>query len=71
MMDRPRRYANVEYWNQYADWLEAENEKLRELPYITDEMFEEFGDTCLMTWRKETNRPHWTQTAVDFMAALE
>jgi hypothetical protein len=24
MMDRPKRYANVEYWNKYADWLEGE-----------------------------------------------
>jgi hypothetical protein len=34
MMDRPKRYANVEYWNKYADWLEAENATLREVVHL-------------------------------------
>lgn len=37
------------------------------LPKITPEMFEEFGDTCLMTWH---NGPQWTQTAVDFTCII-
>jgi hypothetical protein len=28
-MDRPKRYANVEYWNKYADWLEAELDRIK------------------------------------------
>jgi hypothetical protein len=40
------------------------------LPYITDSLWEEFNETDLMTWDKQTNRPHWTQTAVDFSCAL-
>ena len=40
------------------------------LPYITDEMYEEFKDTCLMEWDTEINRPNWTQTAVDFCAVI-
>ena len=40
------------------------------LPYITDELYEEFCDTCLISWDKETDRPDWTQTAVDFVAQL-
>ena len=52
--------------------LEAElNEVVKaKLPYITDELWEMFNDTCLMTWDKETSRPNWTQLAVDFVCEL-
>ena len=41
------------------------------LPKITDELWEMFGETQLMTWDKANNRPHWTQDAVDIAAHLE
>lgn len=41
------------------------------LPKITDELWEMFGETQLMTWDRENNRPHWTQDAVDITAYLE
>jgi len=41
------------------------------LPFITPEMWEEFNDTCLITWDQKTGRPDWTQTAVDFCAVVE
>ena len=44
--------------------------KVLSLPYITDEMFDDFGETCLMTWDRVTGRPHWTQDAVDFACLL-
>lgn len=40
------------------------------LPEITDELWEEFNDTCLMTWNKTVNRPDWTQIAVDFACVI-
>lgn len=41
------------------------------LPFITDELWEHFNETSLMTWDTERNRPHWAQDAVDFAACLE
>jgi len=38
------------------------------LPFITDELWEEYNETCLMTWKD--SRPHWTQLAVDFACEL-
>ena len=40
------------------------------LPYITEELFDQFIETGLMAWDKETNRPGWTQEAVDFACCL-
>lgn len=37
------------------------------LPIITPEMWEEFGDTDVMTW---IDGPQWTQIAVDFASML-
>lgn len=37
------------------------------LPKIDDDMWEMFSDTSLMTWDRESNKPHWTQDAVDFV----
>ncbi len=50
--------------------LEREIRRINTLPYITDEMHDALGDTCLMTWDRATNRPHWTQIAVDFCCIL-
>jgi len=41
------------------------------LPIITDEMWDMFSDTDLMTWDRHKDRPDWTQTAVDIAAYLE
>lgn len=55
--------------------LKAKNEILKKsrtrLPYITDGLHDEFGDTCLMTWDRERGRPHWSQIAVDFAAVVQ
>ena len=37
------------------------------LPIITPDLWDQFNDSCLMTWK---DGPHWTQTAVDFCAAI-
>lgn len=41
---------------------------LRFLPKITDELWNQFCETDLMTWDRDRNIPSWTQTAVDFAA---
>lgn len=38
------------------------------LPVVTDEIWEELNETCLLTWKD--GKPHWTQTAVDFICCL-
>lgn len=40
------------------------------LPEITDELWEELKETDLMTWPRDKRCPHWTQTAVNFVAVL-
>ena len=41
------------------------------LPEITDEVWDTFSGTDLITWDYENNRPHWTQVAVDIVSYLE
>lgn len=49
----------------------AANNHRATLPYITDRIWEQFNDTCLMTWSRERNRPDWSQLAVDFACVIE
>lgn len=39
------------------------------LPKITDEIWEDYNETSLMTWKD--GGPHWTQLAVDFACLLK
>ena len=41
------------------------------LPIITDEIWLEYNETDLVTWDRESNKPHWTQIAVDFACTLK
>ena len=40
------------------------------LPLITNELWDDFHETSLMTWDRDNNKPEWTQDAVDFACVL-
>jgi|TARA_R110000851_G_scaffold41409_3_gene103973 hypothetical protein len=64
-----KRFEPVQMLDGYWTPWHVANDRMgtTSLPYITDELWEEFNETDLMTWDKTTGRPHWTQLAVDFL----
>lgn len=40
------------------------------LPNITEEIYEQFSGEPLIEFNVETQRPEWTQTAVEFICLL-